>query len=162
MCSSMTSCLRHVYVRLPSAAASNKLRPAHAQQEINVLFFSAQNVTITNENIKLNSKLGKRSLEYVTGTIAVTTSLSGSAWDHCLFHCLPSPQSFNSNFHETDASYIHTLSPKCYFSVSRIHGGQPSVFSNFDGTPPLKPTCFSLSIIYSRSHLSLLPDAVYD
>jgi len=41
------------------------------------------------------------------------------------------------NFHGTDASYIQTLSPKRCFSVSRIHSGHPSGFSNFDRTPPL-------------------------
>jgi len=48
-----------------------------------------------------------------------------SKWNHCLFHCLPSPQTFNSNFHGTDASYIQALSPEHSSSVSRIHGQQP-------------------------------------
>ena len=55
-----------------------------------------------------------------------------------LFHCLLSPEIFNSYFYGTDASYIQTLSPKRSFSESRIHGGHPSNFSNFDGTPPKK------------------------
>jgi len=67
----------------------------------------------------------------------ITTSLSGSTWNHWLFYCLLSPKVFNSIFHGTDASYIQTLSPQRSFSVSRIHGGHPSNVRNFDTTPPL-------------------------
>jgi len=72
--SSVTSFLRRVYVRLLSAAASKKLRPAHSltQRSTIVFFFSAKNVTITNTSIKLNSKTGKRRREYITRTISLT------------------------------------------------------------------------------------------
>jgi len=76
---------------------------------------------------------------YNMNYITTTTSLSGSTWNHCLFHYLPSPQIFNSNFHGTNASYVQSLSPKCSFSVSNIHDGYPSDFSNFDGTQTFKP-----------------------
>jgi len=94
------------------------------------ILFSAQNVTITNKNIKLNNKTGKEE-NRIYNRNYITTSLSGSTWNHCLFHCLPSSQIFNSNFHGADALYIQTLSPKRSFSVSRIHGRHPSDFLKF-------------------------------
>ena len=41
----------------------------------------------------------------ITGT-KITTSVSGSTGNHCLFHCLPSPNIFKSNFYGTDTWYI--------------------------------------------------------
>jgi len=83
--------LRHVYVRLPSAAASKDIWPVtFTNTMINhcILFFCPK---CNNNNYKYETKQQNRKKENrIYNANYITTSLSSSTWNHCLSVSLPS------------------------------------------------------------------------
>jgi len=156
--------LCHVYVHLSSAAASKTASTGtFTNATINHCILCSCSKCNSNKYKYKIKQQNRKKVNRVYNMNYITTSLSGSTWNHCLFHCLPSPEIFNSDFHGTDASYIQTLSPKCSFSSSRTHGRHPShFFPNFDRTQPLKVAVVSLNRMWhsTGSQWSCLRSAV--